>query len=216
MTLIASVLKLDRRAIKALRITDPYSLHRVVYSLFPDIRDEEAKAQARSRGLLYADQGGDFTGRQILILSDRQPADDIDGQFGEVRSKSIPERFLDHGNYRFKVVVNPTCRDHASRKLIPIKGREEIAKWFYQRAEKSWGFTPSEVHLDVSRVDVLKFTDKHQNPITLAQAHIQGLLTVTDRSRFQHCFKHGVGRGRAFGCGLMQLVPVLENPFSLA
>ena len=40
MSLVASVLHLDRRAVQALRITDPYSLHRVVYGLYPDVRDE--------------------------------------------------------------------------------------------------------------------------------------------------------------------------------
>ena len=44
MSLIASVLKLDRAAVKALRITDPYSLHRVVYGLYPDVRDASGKA----------------------------------------------------------------------------------------------------------------------------------------------------------------------------
>ncbi|TVS17243.1 MAG: type I-E CRISPR-associated protein Cas6/Cse3/CasE, partial [Gammaproteobacteria bacterium] len=37
MNVIASILQLDRRAVKALRITDAYSLHRVVYSLYPDV-----------------------------------------------------------------------------------------------------------------------------------------------------------------------------------
>ena len=44
MSLVASVLHLDRRAVQALRITDPYSLHRVVYGLYPDVRDEASKA----------------------------------------------------------------------------------------------------------------------------------------------------------------------------
>ena len=43
MSMIASVLHLDRRDIKALRITDPYSLHRVVYSLYDDVRSAEEK-----------------------------------------------------------------------------------------------------------------------------------------------------------------------------
>jgi CRISPR system Cascade subunit CasE len=33
--MIASVLRLSRSDCKALRVTDPYSIHRVVYSLFP-------------------------------------------------------------------------------------------------------------------------------------------------------------------------------------
>ena len=40
MTQYTSVLRLDRAAVKALKVTDLYSLHRVVYSLFDDVRTE--------------------------------------------------------------------------------------------------------------------------------------------------------------------------------
>jgi len=214
MSMIASVLHLDRKAIKALRITDVYSLHRVVYSLYEGVRDMEEKASSQASGILFADQGGDFSGRNILLLANRAPADCIDGQYGLVRSKPISEGFLEHTQYRFKVIVNPTRRDSASRKLIPVKGREAIAQWFCQRAEQSWGFRVSVEHLQVDQVDVLQFKDKNQHSVTLAQAHLQGQLSVCDIEQFRNSFSQGIGRGRAFGCGLLQIVPLIENPFN--
>lgn len=213
MTLIASVLHLDRRAVKALRITDPYSLHRVVYSLYEDVRSEAAKAASEASGILYADQGGDFYGRKILLLADRSPADCIDGQYGEVCSKPISDDFLEHAQYRFKVIVNPTRRDSASGKLLPVKNREAIADWFYERAS-GWGFQVSAEHLQVDRLDVLQFPARQQHTVTLAQAHLQGQLQVSDRDLFYRSFRRGIGRGRAFGCGLLQIVPLLDNPFA--
>lgn len=213
MTLIASVLHLDRRAVKALRITDPYSLHRVVYSLYEDVRGEEAKAASQPSGILYADQGGDFHGRKILLLADRLPVDCIDGQYGEVCSKPISDNFLEHVQYRFKVIVNPTRRDSASRKILPIKGREAVTDWFCERAPE-WGFQVSTEHLQVDQLDVLQFLGKQQHTVTLAQAHIQGQLQVSDRDLFHRSFCRGIGRGRAFGCGLLQIVPLLDNPFA--
>lgn len=212
MTLIASVLHLDRQTVKALRITDPYSLHRVVYSLYEDVRSEEAKVASQSSGILYADQGGDFHGRKILLLADRPPADCIDGQYGEVRSKPISDDFLEHAQYRFKVIVNPTRRDSASSKLLPIKGREAVAEWFCERAP-GWGFQVPAEHLQVDQLDVLQFPNKQQHTITLAQAHLQGQFQVSDRDLFYRSFRRGIGRGRAFGCGLLQIVPLLESPF---
>lgn len=214
MNLIASVLHLDRRACTALRITDPYSLHRVVYSLYKDVRSAAEKNASQSSGVLFADQGGDFHSRRILLLADRMPAECIDGQFGKVQSRLIVERFLAHEHYRFKVIVNPTRRDSASRKLLPIKGRDAIADWFCERAMQSWGFRASRENLQVDRVDVLRFKDKQQHPVTLAQAHVQGQLEVTDRTQFHNSFARGVGRARAFGCGLLQIVPLLDNPFA--
>lgn len=214
MNMIASVLNLDRRAVKALRITDPYSLHRVVYSLYPDQRSETEKTRSRTSGILYADQGGDHRGRKILMLADRTPAEKVEGQYGEVQCKPLPENFLDHSHYRFKVIVNPTRRDSASRKLVAMRGREAIADWFIERAENSWGFSVDRTRLQVDRVDVLQFNDKQQRRVTICQAHVQGLLSVNDPRQFKASFTQGIGRARAYGCGLLQIVPVIDNPFA--
>lgn len=208
MTLIASVLRLDHAAVQALHITDTYSLHRVVYSIYQDIRTDAAKAQSQSSGILWADRGGDARGRQILMLANRPPAAQSDGGHGEVCSKPIPAGFLDHAQYRFRVIINPTRRDSASRKLLPIKGRQAIAAWFTERAPQSWGFVPTAEHLQVGRVQVLRFRDKAQRQVTLAQAHIEGLLNVSDPIQFARSFACGVGHGRAFGCGLLQITPI--------
>lgn len=214
MSLIASVLHLDRSAVKALRITDTYSLHRVVYSLYEDVRSTDEKQLSKASGILYADQGGDFSGRKILLLADRMPSNSVDGQHGLVQSKPISDSFLGHQHYQFKVIVNPTRRDRSSGKLKPVKGRAEIAAWFCERATQSWGFDVSTETLQVDRVEVQQFKDKQQRTVTLAQAHLQGQLKVNDRVQFCNSFAQGIGRGRTFGCGLLQIVPVIENMFS--
>lgn len=207
MSMIASVLKLDRQSIKALRITDPYSLHRVVYSLYEDVRSEEQKGASQTSGILFADQGGDFSSRTILLLADREPAACVEGQYGEVLSKPISETFLGHSTYRFKVIVNPTRRDNVSRKLIPVKGREAIHAWFLERAT-AWGFSIATENLQVNSVEVLRFNDKQQRQVTVCQAHVQGILSVIDREQFRNSFSQGIGRAKSFGCGLLQIVPL--------
>lgn len=214
MNLVASVLSLDRAAVKALRVTDAYSLHRVVYGLYPDVRDAAAKAGHQPSGILHADQGGDFRGRHILLLADRSPAEHAEGGYGEVRSKVIPIDFLSHMHYRFKVIVNPTRRNSASRRLVPVKGREAVAAWFAERGTASWGFRASPEQLQVDRIDVLQFKDKQAHPVTLSQAHVQGQFEVTDPEQFRRSFAQGIGRGRSFGCGLLQIVPLIDNPFA--
>lgn len=213
-TLYASVLQLDRQAVKALRITDVYSLHRVVYSLFDDVRNEAQKNADHSSGIQWVDQGGDAFGRRLLLLSDRLPAAQVDGQYGEVRSKAIAPGFLEHSCYRFKIVVCPTRRDSASRKLVPVKGREAIAAWFAERAQASWGFSVDPARLQIDKVQVQQFLDKQQRTVTVQQAHLSGVLSVRERERFQLSVASGIGRGRAFGCGLLQIVPLIENPFA--
>ncbi|KAF0808016.1 hypothetical protein A6D6_00406 [Alcanivorax xiamenensis] len=213
MTMIASVLHLDRRAVKALRITDAYSLHRVVYSLYEDVRDTKQKQASTASGILYADQGGDVRGRKILMLANREPMDTVEAQHGEVRSRPIPDDFLEHDRYRFKVIVNPTRRDSASRKLLAVRGREEVAQWFIERANNSWGFEVAPQQLQVDKIEVLQFKDKQKRKVTIGQAHVQGMLRITEKERFVNSFAQGIGRARAYGCGLLQIVPVIENPF---
>jgi CRISPR system Cascade subunit CasE len=213
-TLYASVLHLDRRAVKSLKITDPYSVHRVVYSLFEDIRSDPDKHGSTSSGIVYADQGGDFHSRKILILSNRLPAIPEKRECGRVESREIPPDFLNADRYRFTTTVNPCRRNNATGKLVPVKGRDAIAAWFCRRGQESWGFEVVENRLQVDRVEVLRFSGKNGRRITIARATLQGMLRVTDRPRFQQSFARGIGRGRAFGCGLLQIVPLAFNPFT--
>ena len=210
MKLFASVLCLDRNACKMLKITDTYSLHRVVYSLFDDIRSNDEKNASIKSGIQWVDKGGDALNRQILILSNRVPKNCVDDKYGEVVTKCLPESFLCHNAYRFEVVINPTRRNNQSQKLIPVIGREAIAQWFIERAEASWGFSVRQPQLQVDSIHVLKFNAKHL--ITVQQAKLNGYLTVTDVEKFGQSVATGIGRNRSFGCGLLQIVPIIESP----
>lgn len=212
--LFASALHLDRAAVKALKMTDTYSLHRVVYSLFSDERTETEKLSHIQSGIVYADQGGDFQHRKVLIVSDRRPTTHVEGQYGNVRITPISDAFLSHSRYRFKVQVNPVRKDKQSGKRIAVKGRSHIAEWFLQRAANSWGFDVDPQTLQVDAIEVLQFKDKVGRLVTLGKAHIQGQFTVTDPLQFRNSFKNGIGKGRAFGCGLLQIVPIIDNPFA--
>jgi CRISPR system Cascade subunit CasE len=207
MSLFASILRLDRAAHRRLNITDPYSLHRVVYSLFEDVRSDSEKNKHISSGILYADRGGDWRGRQVLLLSDREPRQPSGEERLAVETQPIPPAFLEHEAYRFKVIMNPTRQIGGKR--IPVKGREAIAEWFCQRAPENWGFEAARNSVAITRIEVLQFK-KHETdaPVTLAQAHIEGRLQVKDRVLFQTAFQRGIGRGHAFGCGLLQIEPL--------
>jgi len=200
----ASVLRLSRGDVKALKITDAYSLHRVVYDLFDDVRSEQQKQASVTSGILYADKGGDFNSRLILMLADRLP--NPAPAFGEVESKIIGEQFLQHSRYAFEVTVNPGKRDNQSGKIVAVRGREAIAEWFIERGEKSWGFKVNPNNLQIEKMSVQTFKKDGQT-VTHGSATLKGELQVTDREQFSQSFRQGIGRGRAFGFGLLQIVP---------
>ena len=110
--------------------------------------------------------------------------------------------------------MNPVRKDKQTGKRVAVKGRADIAQWFIQRAASRWGF---DVDLPACRLRRWKCCSLKIKPaamVTLGKATVQGLLTVTDRQKFQHSFHHGIGKGRAFGCGLLQIVPVVDALFS--
>jgi CRISPR system Cascade subunit CasE len=202
--MIASILRLGPKDIKALRVTDDYSLHRVVYSLFEDRRTDAEKNTSVPSGFLYADKGGDSRGRLILLLSDREPHKP---EHGVLESKLVDKKFLTFDCYRFEVVINPTKRDSKSRKIIALRDHEEIAQWFIDKAPTSWGFTLHAPSLQVKTLQVKQFV-KQTHSITHGGAELTGELEVVDRALFIKSFQQGIGRGRAFGFGLLQIAPL--------
>lgn len=204
----ASVLRLSRVDIKTLKIKDPYSLHKIIYGLFEDVRSEAEKQTSAPSGIIYADKGGDFHARKILILSNRKPHQTP--QFGEVETKPIYPNFLAHEYYTFEITLNPSKRDKHTSKIVAIRGCHEIEEWFKVRALKSWGFSVHPKNLQTEQISVQAF-EKNGQTITHGSATLKGTLTVTDQKCFAQSFTQGIGRGRAFGFGLLQIVPFIHS-----
>lgn len=223
MTLFVSELLFNRKHYQQKKLHDVYQQHIEIYKLFENTRQQQGKSRNDHSGILWADKGSTSSARRFLILSDRLP---VAASQENITSKPVPEHFLEYPSYRFTVSVNPVYRQSGSGKLLPLKGHENIADWFCRQAQQKWGFSVSRAHLLVDDIRVLRFNKtgqpednstgdiKQPADITLQQATLSGYFTVTDRTCFQHSFTHGIGRGRGFGCGLLQITPVISSPFN--
>lgn len=194
--MIATVWRLSRSDCKILRVTDPYSIHRIVYSLFP-------KKGEKSRNFLFADKGGTFNERTILILSEEQPEKP---PYGELLSKEIPKSFLEQEHYGFEVVINPVIRDSKTGRIIPIRGKDALLQWFIQKSF-AYGFSVDKDSLSVSETNIIRFK-KDSKEVVLGKAKFTGRLTVINRDQFIKSFTNGLGRAKGFGFGLLQIVPL--------
>jgi len=190
---------LNRSDFVALNITDAYSIHRVVYDLFPKKENEQ-------RNFLFVDKGGTWQQRKILILSKDEPGSP---EFGELQSKKVTDEFLLFDSYGFEVVLNPTKRESGSKKVLPVLGTDALKMWFQRKSEES-GFSIDENRLQISKTGVIAF-NKDNAQCTFNTATFMGVLNVVDREKFIECFKNGIGRGKGFGFGLLQLVPIGKN-----
>lgn len=194
-----SLLKLSREQIKALKVTDTYSLHRIVYTCFEKTRTE----MQDSSGILFTEVKGNALEKNIIILSQKEPCVPY---ACHIQSKEIPSPFFERTHYRFEVTINPVKRENATRKLIPMRSREDIIQWFCSRTEK-WGFYVQEENIEVADIYVDTFRKENQT-VTLGKATIKGILKVENHSQFLQAVSLGLGRGKAFGCGLLQLNPI--------
>ena len=200
--MIASIFHLSRTELAKIRkrnkyVFDDYTVHKLIYSLFPKKGDE-------SRSFLFSDEGYDaFWGKRFLIVSEDQP--EIP-EVGSIESKQIPQSFLEQDCYGFTVQVNPVKRDIKTRSIIPIKGRDELCDWFYQKAN-SYGFEIEQDSLSVGDTSVMQFIKDGQK-MTFGKAVFTGRLHVTDRQLFIKSFRNGIGKSKAFGFGLLKIIPL--------
>ena len=183
------------------RVTDPYSLHRIICGLF-GLGGVEKKGSAPS-GIQWRFAEGHRDQTRVLILSKVPPSTPM---FGNLETKELPDGFLDSRYYRFYVRVNPSIFHHVSRNVEPVRGDENIIQWFADRAPR-WGFSVDPGAVEVTSKKVVTFR-KDNRKVTLSQADLRGTLEVTDKDIFSESFANGIGRGRAFGCGLLQIIPV--------
>ena len=132
--------------------------------------------------------------------------------FGKVMSdpelcKELLERILPGSVWRFRLAANPTTSK------VPSSGPLERGKvqahvtpefqegWLRARAEKH-GFRLKSLQVTGSRW--LRFQKGQQRrPVTLLSVVYEGVLEVTDPVLFRQVLTEGIGRGKAYGQGLL-------------
>ena len=208
-------LKLSTQDMIDLRIKDDYAVHKIVYSLFP----EEEKERNR---ILYVDKEVRKDHRVLWILSQIEPQMKFEKE--KMQTKPVSEDFLNHKRYSFEIVLNPVKKSKESGKLvairIPPKTKEnenlqerakELLDWFFQKAEQN-GFAPDQEKLQFLPKPTQTFSQKDHKEQTVVHNKVlfSGTLTVTDPERFRQAFEQGIGKAKAFGFGLLQLVPIFD------
>ena len=125
----------------------------------------------------------------------------------------------------FRVTANPSSVTHQPKRTSSAqevhlsKGRgvrvgqrsaPHQLDWFLQRAtgeDTPWGFTVGDrLTPSVSLVgrEHVSFRKHREGPwVTLDTATFEGVLRITDVARFHEVLLGGLGRGKAYGCGLL-------------
>lgn len=185
--------------------------HNWVENSFP----HEIENGIRSRKLWRIDtiQGT----RYLLLVSDEKPDLKLLEQYGvsgSARTISY-DKFLEsieeNKFYRFRVTLNPVKAIHQEDgkrgRVVPEITTEQQMKFFESRAEKlGFELVPNDyLIVEKSWVPMKK---QGQKTIKLSRATFEGILKVTDKTVFYHSLTKGIGKKKAYGFGLMTVIPV--------
>ena len=211
-------------AIHKLRIRDSYDWHQKIWEAFVDQGFQKRKFLAR------LDEKEE--GYRLLIVSSVEPQKPDWCPTDRFKCKSIPDSFLEHKHYRFNLLANPTKKvidpqkkkvfnsdgkplGNKNSKRVPLVCREDLVQWI-QRKGANGGFeVDPETLKTIPRRREYFSKPGHAGQSGHRGVHsaieFQGTLHVTDTQKFHDTFYKGIGSAKAFGFGLLLLIPFTNN-----
>lgn len=206
---------------------DGYRLHTVLTALFGDTAPKPFYFRTVGRQvevLGYTDQGADMLMDKARLFG--EPAW-VTALEGHLHTKSIPS-VPDGQRLGFRVNVLPTvrtcnnqCRKGAEVDVwlaaqlrqpagsAPLNREVVYNEWFRQAIERQGGVRLESCGLDGLRG--MRLARRNQEGAFCRsdqrEAVFHGILETTDAVAFRALLRRGVGRHRAFGFGMLRLVP---------
>ena len=102
-----------------------------------------------------------------------------------------------------------SCKDAqkpAARGTVAAHCTTQYQKqWLLDRAAKH-GFALTEDSFTVTRVQWHRFAKRGTRPVSLLAVTYEGVLQVTDPEAFRNLLCQGMGRGKAYGLGLLTVM----------
>ena len=177
---------------------------------------ESAFSGERRRRLWRLDRLGEKL--YLLLLSEEMP--DLSGVVEQFGTGAAPEsrnydpllaRIPPGSRWQFRLAANPTksCKDAqkpAARGTVAAHCTTQYQKqWLLDRAAKH-GFALTEDSFTVTRVQWHHFAKHGTRPVSLLAVTYEGVLQVTDPEAFRNLLCQGMGRGKAYGLGLLTVM----------
>ena len=201
----------------------PQVLHGAVESSFPRSADRN-----RERTLWRVDYLKETC--YLLVLSKQRPDfTQIAEQFGypyaerpwETKDYDQLLARLQLGQvWRFRLRANPVHSSFQEKgepsgrgKVFAHVTQEQQRQWFFERAE-ACGFMLKENAFDIVHTEWKRFrkAEGSGHQVTLRTATFEGVLTVSDPERFRQSLVSGIGRAKAYGCGLLTIARYGGDP----
>lgn len=175
---------------KKLRSLDDY--HAYIESAFP----AEQLLGVRKRHLWRLD------GQSVLLVSEDEPDEEALGKYGNVTTKDYSKFVKNISStrpYQFKLVANPLQMDIKNRR-IPCHGNSQRLEWLENQGAR-YGFKVIQAQVVGYKENKIR---KHR--FTVKSVTFEGILQVIDTKKFKQALAQGIGREKAYGCGMMTIM----------
>lgn len=194
---------LNRNTLRALDNLE--IMHGMVESCFSEVKERVLWRLDELKGetylLLLSTSKPDFT---HLTSQIGKP-----GDCGEIRDyEPLLNRTVAGTTWRFRLKANPVMsvpgkmNQRGKIKAITIAAHQR--SWL-ERQGKNHGFMVAQDQFDAVRSEWHIFRNKGR-VITILGVTFEGILTITDTELFQKTLKEGIGRGKAYGMGMLTVV----------
>ena len=195
-------------------LTNPEAMHAAVRSAFPPDIDASS-----ARVLWRADSQGD---EHILYIVGPEKPDALHiveqaGWDTRPPQSADYQRFQDAlvkgQKWRFALEANPVSSKAGDRgtrgKIVAHVTAEQQLAWLAQRSETA-GFRllDDAVVVGRERKTFRKNNESSSRTVSLSTARFEGTLEIIDAEALRTTLNQGIGRARAYGCGLLTLARI--------
>ncbi|ACU96436.1 type I-E CRISPR-associated protein Cas6/Cse3/CasE [Saccharomonospora viridis] len=110
---------------------------------------------------------------------------------------------LDNGTVvRYKITANPVHAPNRVRR--PITDPDRILAWWHRTADRIGLVLDSTALLDTAKTSGMRRDQR----VVVQTATMEGVATIRDVDTVRDAIVLGVGHARAYGCGLLSVVPL--------
>ena len=165
----------------------------------------------------------------LMIVSEERPdLNAVVEQFGYCEASApwetrdytpLLNRIQPDTRWHFRLTANPTkhAPGNASAgqrgKVMPHITAEHQQRWLMEKApQHGFSLTVGEfLAVQEQWYQFRKYLDGGRS-VSLLGVTFEGMLTVTDADMFRRALVEGIGRGKAYGMGLLTVVRVVDTP----
>ncbi|WP_150253376.1 type I-E CRISPR-associated protein Cas6/Cse3/CasE [Nocardiopsis deserti] len=207
---------------------DVHEMHRTLLSALPD--EAEGTPARQAHGVLWR-MDTTSSGWVVLVQSGTRPdwsqlPQGYLAEEAQTRSMDEAVKAVSPGQVlAFRLTANPTriVRDpqaprDARGKRVPLHDPKEQLGWLARKGEQHGFVIPAGVDggMAVSASPCppmvgYKGKDDRRNKITISAVRFDGQLVVTNADAFREAVRTGIGRAKAYGCGMVSLASLTSG-----